>query len=144
MKELSIVLDESSSKRLYEQIYEYIRDEMKKGKLCEGTKLPSTRSLADFLQVSRSTVDLAYEQLKSEGYIEARPCKGYFICSPAELFSMDSVKEPQPAETRKMPSREYHVDFSPNAINMSQFPYATWKRIMKNINKMPKKLREKC
>ena len=39
----------------------------------QGKKLPSTRSLAKYLEVSRSTVELAYEQLESEGYIESLP-----------------------------------------------------------------------
>lgn len=36
--------------------------------------LPSTRKLAQYLQAERSTVDMAYEQLLSEGYIESAPC----------------------------------------------------------------------
>lgn len=35
---------------------------------------------ADYLQVSRSTVELAYDQLVSEGYIHAEPYRGYFAC----------------------------------------------------------------
>ena len=68
MQDLAIQFTDGSGKHLYEQIYEYIRDEIKEGKLLVGERLPSTRSLAEYLQVSRSTVDLAYGQLLSEGY----------------------------------------------------------------------------
>ena len=70
MNELTIELSTESGKCLYEQIYEYIRKEIREGKLLQGEKLPSTRALAAFLQVARSTVELAYEQLLSEGYVE--------------------------------------------------------------------------
>ena len=73
MNDLTIELRQNSGKHLYEQIYLHIKREIRKGKLLQGERLPSTRSLAEFLQVSRSTVELAYDQLLSEGYIEARP-----------------------------------------------------------------------
>lgn len=85
MYDMTMELRADGGKRLYEQIYEHIRDEIKGGKLLAGERLPSTRTLAEYLQVSRSTVDFAYEQLLSEGYIESRPCKGYFVCALEEL-----------------------------------------------------------
>ena len=85
MYDMAIELKTDSNVCLYEQIYVHIRDEIRGGKLLGGERLPSTRSLAEYLQVSRSTVDFAYEQLASEGYIEARPYKGYFVCKVEEL-----------------------------------------------------------
>ncbi|MGN1171282.1 MAG: GntR family transcriptional regulator, partial [Lachnospiraceae bacterium] len=73
MNDLAIELDGGNGRHLYEQIYDYMKREIRKGKLLCGERLPSTRSLAEYLQVSRSTVDLAYGQLLSEGYIESRP-----------------------------------------------------------------------
>ena len=67
MNELTISLDAKASRPLYEQIYEYIRQEIQSGGLPCGERLPSTRGLAKYLEVSRSTVTLAYEQLLSEG-----------------------------------------------------------------------------
>ena len=66
MTDLAIQLTEKSDKCLYQQIYEYIRDEIRGGKLLAGERLPSTRSLADHLQVARSTVDYAYGQLVAD------------------------------------------------------------------------------
>ena len=77
MNELTINLDIKSKIPLYEQIYRYIKSEIRQEKIASGEKLPSTRALSGFLEVSRSTVELAYEQLLSEGYIEAKPCRGY-------------------------------------------------------------------
>lgn len=72
MYDLTIELCADSDKCLYEQIYDYIKAEIRDGKLLAGERLPSTRSLAEYLQVARSTVEYAYEQLLSEGYIEDR------------------------------------------------------------------------
>ena len=76
---------------LYEQIYEHIRKEIKEGKLLAGERLPSTRALAEYLQVSRSTVDYAYAQLLGEGYIEARACRGYFVCPVEGMFRLEET-----------------------------------------------------
>ena len=76
MNGLTIALHYGGGKHLYEQIYLHIKKEIREGKLLQGERLPSTRSLAEFLQVSRSTVELAYGQLVSEGYIEAKPYRG--------------------------------------------------------------------
>lgn len=136
---MAIQLQTDSEKCLYEQIYEHIRQEIKEGKLLAGERLPSTRSLAEYLQVARSTVDYAYEQLLSEGYIEARPYKGFFVCSLENLALLDNTgTEHVRAADAKVPlsqerKAQYRFDFSPNAIDMSGFPFGVWKRITKNI-----------
>ena len=136
MKELPIhiQLHPESNKTLYEQIYEYIRDEIRTGNLLRNEKLPSARFLAEYLQVSRTTVDMAYEQLVSEGYLEARPRRGYFVSAFEELYAIGGAAKGEISEVRdlnKQPACRY--DFSPNAIDMRYFPYATWKKITKNI-----------
>ncbi len=72
MNELTINLNSRSKKPLYEQIYDHIKSDIQNGRLRYGEKLPSTRALSKHLEVSRSTVELAYEQLLSEGYIGLR------------------------------------------------------------------------
>lgn len=140
MNDLTIVLRQDGGMHLYEQIYDYIREEIRKGKLRRGERLPSTRSLAGFLQVSRSTVELAYEQLLSEGYIEAKPYRGYFVCQVEELFDLtveeiaqEGWKQTGMDTGRKEENLLCVCDFSPNTIDMTAFPYATWKKITKNI-----------
>lgn len=91
MQDLVIEWKEDGT-HLYEQIYQYIRDEIRRGKLRQE-KLPSTRSLAEYLQVSRSTVELAYDQLVAEGYLEAVPYKGYFVARVEELYQMETAPE---------------------------------------------------
>ncbi|MGN1148740.1 MAG: PLP-dependent aminotransferase family protein [Lachnospiraceae bacterium] len=144
---MAIELKADGTKCLYEQIYEHIRDEIKRGKLLSGERLPSTRALAEYLQISRSTVEFAYEQLLSEGYIESRPYKGYFVCKVEELpieelqaahFTVDLMEEDEPAvaagrgDDASEKDRPLY-DFYPNGLDMSAFPFGVWKRITKNI-----------
>lgn len=138
MYEMTIRLQSGSGICLYEQIYDYIKKEISDGKLQEGERLPSTRSLAENLQVARSTVDYAYAQLQDEGYIEARPYKGYFVCTMEEFARMDTGvgKRRGAAEVALKPrteAAEYLYDFSPHEIDMTGFPFGIWKKITKNI-----------
>ena len=78
-QELNIRLDPEDKKPLYRQIYEYIRGEIRSGGLEAGERLPSTRSLASGLHVARSTTELAYSQLLSEGYVRVKKNSGYYV-----------------------------------------------------------------
>lgn len=139
MYDMTIELLGDSDKCLYEQIYDHIKTEIRDGKLLAGERLPSTRSLAEYLQVARSTVEYAYEQLLSEGYIESRPCKGYFVCAMEELFRMEETKGLPPErgdsedEKRGQERGSWEYNFSPHEIDMSGFPFGVWKKITKNI-----------
>ena len=100
MNELTISLDGTSSVPLYEQIYKYIKSDIQNGGLPFQKKAASTRKLAKYLQVSRTTLDLAYEQLVSGGYIEAIPCRGYFVCNLEGLY-----RQRQSSHRRHRPGR---------------------------------------
>ena len=89
MNEMTFQIRTDGDSCLYEQIYQHIRGEIRRGKLLAGERLPSTRALAEYLQVARSTVDYAYGQLLGEGYIESRPCRGYFVCPVEDLLLLD-------------------------------------------------------
>ncbi len=131
MKELTLFLEPGSKRKLYEQIYDYIVAEIRAGRLLVGERLPSTRSLAEFLSISRSTVDLAYDQLQAEGYIEARPYRGFFVCHVDDLVRIEpeEEREEKPEPEPKLP---FQIDFSPNGVDMSLFPFDTWRRITRN------------
>ena len=76
MNELTINLHTASETPLYEQIYQHIKRENSGGKDYQRGKTSSSRSLCKYLEVSRSTVELAYEQLISEGMWKQYRVKG--------------------------------------------------------------------
>ena len=128
MNELTISLKQGDKVPLYEQIYSYIKEEIQKGAIPSGEKLPSTRALCRHLDVSRSTVELAYEQLLSEGYIESQPYRGYFVAEIEGLyqFGTESGAEEKKERTEE---KQYQYDFTPNGVDLKSFPYNAWRKL---------------
>jgi GntR family transcriptional regulator/MocR family aminotransferase len=76
---LLIRIDARSRDGLRQQVYLAVRRAILDGVLAPGTRLPSSRMLADDLRLSRTTTILAYEQLLAEGYVAARHGSGTFV-----------------------------------------------------------------
>ena len=147
--ELIVPLNVQGDRPLYEQIYQYIKDEIRKGNIRPEKQLPSSRDLAKSLKVSRSTTQLAYEQLVSEGYLEAVPRKGYFAASLDGIFPPVAQRAAARPDQKKelsfgmkkenageqLFSEKIEVDFSPRGIDLEGFPYATWRKISRAVLK---------
>ncbi|MCD8337993.1 MAG: PLP-dependent aminotransferase family protein [Lachnospiraceae bacterium] len=132
MNDLTISLDVHASAPLYEQIYNYIKNEIQSGGLPFKERLPSSRKLADYLQVSRTTVNMAYEQLTAEGFIEAVPHRGYFVC---DLEGLVHLKPAVAQSTGRKDSGEkaYPFDFSPHGVDLNSFPHNVWRKLSKEL-----------
>jgi 2-aminoadipate transaminase len=74
--ELSLGLDRGSIVPIYRQIYERLRGQILAGALPEGARLPPERTLAERLEINRSTVVHAYRDLAADGLIEQRVGSG--------------------------------------------------------------------
>ena len=75
-----IYLDPDSNLNLQGQIRSKLVEGILNSNFPLGTKLPSSRKLAEQLGVARNTVVLAYEQLIEEDYLESRQRSGYGYC----------------------------------------------------------------
>ena len=131
MNELTMNLKTHSKIPLYEQIYNYIKSDIQNGKIAYGEKLPSTRALAKHLEISRSTVELAYEQLLSEGYIESEPYRGFFVAQIEELYHLQKGKITSAKVYKE--KKKYKYDFTPNGVDLRSFPYNAWRKLSKDI-----------
>ncbi len=125
-----IPIDSSLKKPLYEQIYDYIRLHIADGKISYLEKLPSTRFLARHLQVSRSTVELAYAQLLSEGYLESKPGCGYFANDMTGLYL---ERQKRHAAVFPKEPKAFRIDFSPEENEYAHFPYNVWRKLSKEV-----------
>lgn len=129
---LSIPLNNQLSIPLYEQIYRFLKQEITTNQLKPNMKLPSTRNLASFLQVSRNTVDLAYSQLVSEGYIYSLEKKGYFVNSITGLAKSSEFLNTAPVNIpNKQEDSSILYDLSPFGMDLNHFPYHTWTKLTK-------------
>jgi GntR family transcriptional regulator/MocR family aminotransferase len=79
MTETLFYLDPHSSLSLQTQIRQHLVDAILKGAFPRGSRLPSSRKMAEQLRVARNTVVLACEQLIKEGYLESRQRSGIFV-----------------------------------------------------------------
>src|SRR5215472_6534497 len=81
--ELPLAADRDGPEPLTSQIAGQLRDAMADGRLATGERLPSTRTLAGLLGVSRTVVTAAYAQLFAEGWVEGRHGSGTFVADGA-------------------------------------------------------------
>lgn len=72
---------------MYRQLYDWFRSAILDGQLIPGRRVPSTRSLAAELKVSRITVLSAFEQLYAEGYLETAIGSGTYVTRPFRMTS---------------------------------------------------------
>jgi len=78
---MNIIIANSSSEPIYQQIVTQIKNLILKGDLMEAEGLPSIRILAKELQISVITTKRAYEELERDGYIETVGGKGSFVAA---------------------------------------------------------------
>ncbi len=84
-----IKIDRKLGISVYLQIVNHLISEITQGRISPGNKLPSTRVLADLLNVNRKTVVLAYDELMAQGWIDIKASKGTFV---SELLPLIKYK----------------------------------------------------
>jgi GntR family transcriptional regulator / MocR family aminotransferase len=137
MIEITFNLSEDGKVPYYVQLYRHIRQEIKNKQIPSGTRLPAIRRLSEHLHISRNTVENAYLQLISEGYVESRPRSGLYVVELEEDFSMpdDQVKQAkkQKAAADMKPKSPdipaIRCDFRNGTIDLRHFPFSVWNRL---------------
>ena len=83
---MNIIISNSSSQPIYEQIASQVKAHIINGILQPGEVLPSIRNLAKELQISVITTKRAYEELEKEGFVETVGGKGTFVSGQNSEF----------------------------------------------------------
>ena len=122
---LTYELKKAPGEPLYESLYKCIRSDILSGRLAPGEKLPSKRALSANLEVSKITVEAAYNQLLSEGFITAREKVGYFVEAVATQPPMPPVPQVPEAPV-------------PDVIDLTgggpgKFPFSVWSRLQREV-----------
>jgi len=89
---INIEVNKKSGVPLYIQVKKQIMDEIKKGTLKVGTKMPTERELSQRLKVSRNTVSAAYNDLEQEGALRSYQGKGTFVVEEAMSWKNQDIK----------------------------------------------------
>ena len=116
-KNLLIRIDPRARAGLQQQLYSGIRRAIVEGVVAPGTRLPSSRALAEDLGVSRMTAVLALDQLRAEGYLAVRRTSGTFVVKDLP----DAVPGPRPAPPPDVPR---HPPVSARAASVAAVPPA--------------------
>ena len=120
----------------YVQIYEYYRHEIEARRMVAGMRLPSVRELAQSVNVSKMTVEKAYYQLASEGYIIRRNKARYeaAFLGPIEEKSHTAAAGLTP---RSIPKPAYLYDFGSGDMDMEHSPLDIWRKHMNRVLSEP-------
>ena len=127
---------------LCEYLYNSLKNQIVCGSLKSNEKLPSKRTLAENLGISVITVQNAYAQLISEGYIYSIEKRGFFVTDlkPFDGASENStyIKNKNPEDsarkvTQKTETTEWFADFRSNSTSYEKFPFNLWSHKMRQI-----------
>ena len=150
-----IVLDANAGVPMYEQVYEAVKVHIEQGLFRPGQRLPSIRAMAAQLGVSKITVEQAYLQLATEGYIQAHKKAPYEVLEISQplgagcvtmghdtisfdLASEDTAENGNASSTlNNALSKEAHTDnapilynFATGAMDPEGFDFKRWKRFI--------------
>ena len=143
----AFAIDRSSTLSLQEQIAGYLRNAVLSGHLHPGARLPSTRTFALELGVSRQTVVLAYDRLAVEGYAHGTRGSGFHVSSvlPEDLELPADTPASNPPERHmigELSARGRHMVslpvtpvrrgpglLAPGIPALDAFPFETWERL---------------
>src|SRR6266566_3829870 len=114
-----IQLDRSSDTPLYQQISDKIREAILSGQLAEGIRLPTERALASALQVNRTTVMNAYNQLAGDGLVEGHVGRGTLVKRSQFNYLDDNYDANGPSWLFGLPTTEREI-LGPDARMLSE------------------------
>jgi GntR family transcriptional regulator/MocR family aminotransferase len=115
-----IELDRAEPGTLHEQLERRLRELVRSGRLGPGARMPSTRTLATELNISRGVVLEAYTQLVAEGYLTAS--QG----APTRVAFAAGAEPPPAAAGAEAP--RYRYDLDPTLPDLASFPRDQWLR----------------
>ncbi|MFI6320117.1 PLP-dependent aminotransferase family protein [Nonomuraea sp. NPDC050556] len=114
-----IRLDRDRREPLQDQLADQLRRAIDTGQLAVETRIPSTRTMAGVLRISRGVVLSAYEVLYAEGYIVSRPGSGTYV-APGRMRERGSAQ-------RAHEDTSGLIDMTPGRPGVEGFPLAAWR-----------------
>ncbi len=126
--ELLVELQRDGARPLRAQLEDELRAGVRDGRLTAGSRMPSSRTLARDLAVSRRLVVEAYAQLTAEGYLRARPGSGTYVAAGGPAGRPARADRPR----ESAPPRPRH-DFFAGAPDLSAFPRQAWQRALRDV-----------
>ncbi len=135
MKAIFPYFQYNSEAPLYLQLYHYIKTAILEGSILPMEKLPSLRALSHSIDLSLTTIELAYNQLLVEGYIYSKPQSGFFVNKISA--GMGSVRRDEDMDLREVvPLQQADLlsDFEKHGYyDLSCFDFVKWKKCINQV-----------
>src|SRR5436853_5198114 len=124
---------------LYRWLYEELRAAILAGRLRPGSRLPATRDLAQTYRISRPTAVTAFEQLKSEGYVEGRAGSGTYVSQvlPDQLFQVVRIRQEKQLPHRQVALSSYARRLQPFLAPTSTRPIRAFRANLAALDLFP-------
>ncbi len=133
MEFIDIFLDKSDKSPLYYQLYQHLAQHIREGGISAGEKLPGKRSAAAQLGVSVNTVNEAYQQLATEGYIAAKPRSGFVVMRLQQTVFPFTTEKSFSANDFPTSNTTPLYSFSSSGLDAELFPLKIWNRTMREV-----------
>ncbi len=118
---------------VYEYIYNCIKKDILSGIIKPDEKLPSKRTFAKNNGLSTITIQNAYDQLISEGYVYTLPKKGYYAAKLNGIASKP-IQAMHVNYDINVPKEEvYEIDISKNNVSSDSFPFSIWAKVSRAV-----------
>jgi GntR family transcriptional regulator/MocR family aminotransferase len=155
---LASQLERGAAEPMYRQVLRLVQQAILSGQLAPGTKLPSSRTLADDLDIARNTVLRVYDQLTAEGYVLSTTGSGTYVADTrpdtaavrarplaraSEPPAASAAHASRPSESlsargRRLISRAGVAPrqwgaFMPGVPDVTEFPTRTWSRLQAKL-----------
>lgn len=127
---LTYSFDNKGKEPLYEYLYKQIKNDILTFKLSPDEKLPSKRALAKHLNISTITIENAYNQLVTEGYLYSIPKSGFYVSNVSSKRPMAKKLSLTTAENTTL-STTFFADFVNNSTSPDSFPFTIWTKLMR-------------
>jgi GntR family transcriptional regulator/MocR family aminotransferase len=147
--DFAIVLDHQSETPLHQQLYNELRQAILNGRLLPRQKLPSTRSIAQSLRISRTTATQSYDRLQSEGYLDTVVGSGTYVCAQLPDDLMQSISIPTLSQSTQLtvplswygatlaqtpftlqPEPALPISFRYGRPALTEFPIKLWRKLL--------------
>ncbi|NVK30609.1 MAG: PLP-dependent aminotransferase family protein [Gammaproteobacteria bacterium] len=118
-------IDRDSHRGLQKQIQIKVVEGIHTGKLAADSKMPSTRSLANFLDISRITVSLAYAELAAAGHLVSKDRSGYYVAAQPANIALGINGDAQVAQFEPRFTQQYSAlkNKLNRPANWRKYPY---------------------
>lgn len=128
-----LTIDRSQKTPLIRQIYKQLRIKILNGEISAGSRLPSTRQLAEELEVSRNVILEAYDQLLAEGFLEGQRGAGTFVAEGALLKKTDTIVSYMLEDSYSKKNNNI-IDFRSGIPALDLFPRKQWGQLAKRVS----------